>query len=171
MEIVLNNCTIRSFKQEDALSMAYHANSKNIWLQLRDTIPYPYKQKDGDFFIDLVLKQKPERNFAISVDDKAVGAIGIVLQQDIERFSAEIGYWLGEDYWGQGIATAALKAVTQYSIEEFNLNRLFALPFTKNKGSVRVLEKAGYVLEGRLRNSAFKNDHFEDQFLYAFLKS
>ncbi len=171
MEINLINCTVRSFKIDDAPSLAFHANNKKIWLQLRDIFPYPYSEKDAEFFIDLSLKQKPERTFTIAVEDKAVGAIGLVLQQDIERFSAEIGYWLAEKYWGLGIISEALKAVTKFSMNAFKLNRLYALPFANNAGSARVLENAGYVLEGRLRESAYKNDRFEDQFIYAYLKS
>jgi ribosomal-protein-alanine N-acetyltransferase len=170
MEIILKNSIIRSFKIDDAPSLAYFANNKNIWLQVRDAFPHPYSDKDAELFIETTLKQKPECAFAITVNTRAVGVIGLHLQNDIERFSAEIGYWLGEEYWGRGVLTEALKAVTEFGFEEFNLNRVFALPFARNVGSVLVLEKTGFNMEGRLIKSAFKDGQFEDQFLYAYLK-
>jgi len=83
--------------------------------------------------------------------------------------SAEIGYWLGEFYWGRGIASEALAAVTAYAIEKHQLTRVFAVPFAWNTASCRVLEKAGYVLEARLRRSAVKDGKLTDQFQYAFI--
>jgi RimJ/RimL family protein N-acetyltransferase len=170
MEIRLENCTIRSFKINDAPSLAHHANNKNIWLQLRDVFPHTYSEKDANFFIELCLKQNPQRNFAITINDEAVGAIGFTLQQDIERFSAEIGYWLSEKYWGKGITTNVLREMIKYGFETYKLNRIFALPLAKNEGSLRVLEKAGFEREGLLKQSAFKNNRFEDQFIYACLR-
>ena len=114
-------------------------------------------------------RTEPETVFAIVVDGNAVGAIGFVLQKDVDRVSAEIGYWLGEPYWGRGITSEALAAVTQYAIENYELTRLFAVPFSANVASIRVLEKAGYALEGRLRRSAIKDGQIVDQVLYAFI--
>ena len=99
----------------------------------------------------------------------AVGSIGFRLQTDVERFSAEVGYWLGEEFWGRGVGTAALKAVTKYAIRAHSLNRIFALPFEGNIASMRVLEKAGYIKECQLRKSAYKNGQFVDQILYAYI--
>ena len=114
-------------------------------------------------------ERRPETVFAIDVEGAAVGAIGFVLQKDVDRVSAEVGYWLGERHWGLGIATEALGAITQYAIEKHSLTRVFAVPFAYNKASCRVLEKAGYVLEGRLRRSAIKNGEVVDQLQYAFI--
>ena len=111
----------------------------------------------------------PETFFAIAVGGEAVGGIGFVLQQDVERVSAEIGYWLGEAFWGRGIVTEALAAVTRYAIEQHQLTRVFAVPFAYNAPSCRVLEKAGYVLEARLRRSAIKDGTVVDQLQYAFI--
>ena len=86
---------------------------------------------------------------------------------DVERFSAEIGYWLGQQYWGRGIVTEALKLVTEYAFQTQNLLRLFALPFANNTGSIRVLEKAGYEREGLLRRSSVKFGEPRDQLLYS----
>jgi RimJ/RimL family protein N-acetyltransferase len=88
---------------------------------------------------------------------------------DVERVSAEIGYWLAEPFWGRGIATEAVVAVTQYAIATHRITRVFALPFASNAASCRVLEKAGYALEGRLRRSAIKDGKIVDQMQYAFI--
>ena len=109
----------------------------------------------------------PETNFAIDVDGQAVGGIGVMLHSDVERCSAEIGYWLGEEYWGLGIMTEALNAVAEYSFREFVLTRIYAVPFAGNISSCRVLEKAGFVLEGILRRSAIKNGVVVDQLMYS----
>jgi RimJ/RimL family protein N-acetyltransferase len=113
--------------------------------------------------------QRPETAFAIAVNDEAVGGIGFVMLSDVERMSAEIGYWLGEPFWGRGIATEAVIAVTRYAIDTHGLTRLFAVPFASNVASCRVLQKAGYVLEGRLRRSAIKDGQIVDQMQYGFI--
>jgi RimJ/RimL family protein N-acetyltransferase len=110
-------------------------------------------------------------SFAIVVDEEAVGGIGFMPNQDIERVSAEIGYWLGEPLWGRGICTEAVRAVTQYAIEQHGLTRIYAVPFTHNVASCRVLEKAGYVREAHMRRSAIKDGVIRDQFLYAFVRT
>src|SRR5207247_5429960 len=97
------------------------------------------------------------------------GGIGFQLQGDVERVSAEIGYWLGEPFWGRGIVTDALVALTEFAIATHGLTRVYAIPFASNQASCRVLEKAGYVLEGRLRRSAVKDGRIVDQLQYAFI--
>src|SRR5207245_1449014 len=106
-----------------------------------------YTRADGEAWLALAAQSQPETNFAIEYDGEAVGGIGLRLGQDIERVTAEIGYWLGESVWGRGIATAALVGLTQYAFPTFNLTRVFALPFADNLASRRVLEKAGFALE------------------------
>ena len=146
-----------------------YANNRKIWLNLRDRFPYPYTKRDAATFLRSVVGHDPETMFAIEVGDQAVGGIGFMLQQDVERVSAEIGYWLGEPFWGRGIATEALTAVTTYAIGRHGLTRVFALPFASNVASCRVLEKAGYRLESRLQRSAIKDGSIVDQFQYAFI--
>lgn len=153
----------------DVTSLVAHANNRKIWINLRDRFPHPYRWSDGRAFIRAALQAQPETFFAIVVDEAAVGSIGFVVQPDVERVSAEIGYWVGEACWGQGIATEALVAVTKFAIETHHLTRLYALPFAWNAGSCRVLEKAGYSLEARLRRSAIKDGRIVDQFQYAFI--
>jgi RimJ/RimL family protein N-acetyltransferase len=169
MHLPLGNCSVRSWETSDAASLVEQANNRRIWLNLRDRFPHPYSSHDAHQFIRRVRAVRPETSFAIDVDGSAVGGIGFMLQQDVERVSAEIGYWLGETYWGRGICTAVLRATTRYAIDEHGLTRVFALPFAYNAASIRVLEKAGFVLEGRLRRSAIKDGTIVDQLLYAYI--
>ena len=166
---MLNTCEVRSWEARDIPSLVEQANSRKIWRNLRDHFPHPYTAADGRRFLKSVRASTSETMFAIAVDGKAVGGIGYVPQKDVERVSAEVGYWLGEAYWGRGIATEALIAVTRYAIERNRLTRVFALPFAWNTASCRVLEKAGYTLEARLRRSAIKDGEITDQFLYGYV--
>jgi ribosomal-protein-alanine N-acetyltransferase len=169
MHLRLTRCIVRSWTNEDLASLVRHADNRKIWLNLRDRFPYPYTRRDGRDFIHLARSQRPETMFAIEVDGEAAGGIGFVPHIDVERVSAEIGYWLGEPFWGRGIVTEALAAVTRYAIETHHLTRVFALPYARNAASCRVLEKAGYVLEARLRRSAIKDGAIIDQMQYAFV--
>lgn len=169
MFIDCGRCQIRSWQWSDEQTLPYHANNRAIWLNLRDGFPHPYTPADAHQWIELVVAASPETSFAIAVGGEAVGGIGLVLQNDIERCSAEIGYWLGQTYWGRGIVTAALKAFTQYAFETFELTRLYAVPFLRNSASLTVLEKAGYQREGIMRRSAIKDGQVIDQALYAAL--
>jgi RimJ/RimL family protein N-acetyltransferase len=169
MTLTLETCEVRSWQPGDVASIVTHANSRNVWVNLRDRFPHPYTERHARDYIRSARGREPETSFAIAVDRAAIGGIGFVLLPDVERVSAEIGYWLGEAYWGRGIATDALVAVTKYAIDRHNLTRLFAVPFAYNTASCRVLEKAGYALEGRLRRSAIKNGEIVDQLQYAFI--
>jgi ribosomal-protein-alanine N-acetyltransferase len=169
MRLPLEGAEIRSWQTADLASLVEHANNKNVSIHLRDRFPYPYTRKDGQGFIRAARTMQPETLFAIAVDGAAVGGIGFHLQKDIERVSAEIGYWLGERFWGQGIASQAIVAMTRYALDRHELTRLYALVADRNPASSRVLEKAGYVLEGRLRRSAIKNGIVSDQLLFAFI--
>ncbi|HEX9543935.1 MAG TPA: GNAT family N-acetyltransferase [Pyrinomonadaceae bacterium] len=160
-------CTIRSWRHDDEERLPVHANNRKIWISLRDQFPHPYTRADAERWLQHITAESPETNFAIDVNGEAVGGIGLVLQADVERCSAEVGYWLSEQYWGRGIATAALKAITEYAFKQLNLTRVFAVPYARNDASIRVLEKAGYTCEGRLRRSAIKEGIVLDQFMYA----
>jgi len=167
--LTLKTCIVRSWRTSDVDSLARHADNRKIWINLRDAFPHPYTKRDARDFIRTVRRRQPETLFAIAAADEAIGGIGFVLHPDVERVSAEIGYWLGEPFWGRGIATDALKAVTRCAIDTHKLTRVYAVPFAWNAASCRVLEKAGYVLEARLRNSAIKDGKLTDQFQYAFI--
>jgi RimJ/RimL family protein N-acetyltransferase len=169
MKLVLRTCEVRSWRTSDVDTLVTHANNRNVAINLRDRFPSPYTRRDGREFIKMARRMTPESFFAIAVDSAAVGGIGFVPHQDVERVSSEVGYWLGEAFWGRGIVTEAVTAITRYAIETHGFTRLFALPFAHNAASCRVLEKAGYVLEARLRKSAIKEGKICDQLQYAFI--
>ena len=169
MELILQRARVRPFRASDVPAIVRHANNRKIWLNLRDRFPHPYTKSDARSFLRMVRSMEPETFMAIDVDGEAVGSVGYVIQQDVERVSAEIGYWLGESFWGRGIATEAGTAVTGYAVEHHRLARVFALPFASNAASCRLLEKAGYVLEARLRRSAIKDGVIQDQCQYAYI--
>ena len=169
MQLDLESCGVRSFRESDAAELARHADNRNVWLQLRDRFPHPYSIDDARGFIAFASGAEPETAFAVTVDGQPVGSIGVVLGEDVERCSAEVGYWLGESYWGRGIATRALVGFTRYAFAAYGLERLFAVPLAANTASCRVLEKAGYRLEGRMRRSAVKDGVVHDQLLYAIV--
>jgi RimJ/RimL family protein N-acetyltransferase len=137
---------------------------------LRDRFPYPYTLAEAEDWLRSVVGVMPETSFAIAVDGAAVGGIGITLGEDIHRRTAELGYWLGEEFWGRGIATAAVRAITEYAFAKFDLVRVWAGVFEWNPGSMRVLEKAGYVREARLRGSAFKDGQVVDEVIFATVR-
>lgn len=139
-------------------------------MNLRDRFPHPYTAADARNWLENVVGRKPETNFAIDVAGEAVGGIGFTLQPDVAHRSAEIGYWLGEAFWGRGIATDALVAVTEHAFSNYDICRLYAHVFEWNRASARVLEKAGYEFEGRLRKSVTKEGHTIDQFMYAMIR-
>ena len=139
-------------------------------MNLRDRFPYPYTDRDARNWLDCIVGHQPETNFAISVAGEAVGGIGFILQPDVARRSVEIGYWLGEKFWGRGIATEAVVAVTDHAFANHDLCRVYAHVFEWNRASARVLEKAGYELEGRMRKSVTKDGQTIDQLMYAVVR-
>ncbi len=162
---------IRSWREDDAASVARHANDRNVWRNMRDRFPHPYSLADARAFIAAAREREPETFFAINAGGAAVGGIGYTLHDDVERIAAEVGYWLGAEYWGRGIMSAAVAAFTRYVFERHReLRRLYAVPFAWNPASARILEKAGYQLEGRMRESAIKDGTVVDQLLYAILR-
>lgn len=167
MEFTTPSCVVRSYRAGDAASLATHANNRKIWLNLRDRFPHPFRESDGAAYISDVLARPKPTSFAITVDDVAIGGISLRLGSDIERLTAELGYWLGEQFWGRGIASDAVRAVTEFGFRELRLMRIFAVPFAHNVASQRVLEKAGYERETLLRAGAIKDGQLLDEYLYA----
>lgn len=171
MELHAPTCIVRSYQPADAASLASNANNYKVWRNLRDRFPHPFTEKDGLAYITDVAGRPVTTSFAIVVDGNAVGGVSLRVGHDIERLSAELGYWLGESYWGRGVTTDAIRAVTRYACTELGLVRVFALPFVHNAASCRVLEKAGYQREATLRCSAIKEGTILDQYLYAAIAS
>ena len=171
MRLSLSRCTVRPWATTDAAALHKHANNRNVSIHLRDRFPNPYEAHHAEAFLDWLTGQPSPTVWAIEADGEACGGIGIEMKTDVERVSAEIGYWLGESVWNRGIATEALQAVTREAFARFEITRLYAVPFADHAASVRVLEKAGYVLEGRMRQSAIKDGKIRDQLMYATYKS
>jgi RimJ/RimL family protein N-acetyltransferase len=164
-----DRCRVRPWRASDAKPLARQANNANVARQLRDRFPHPYTIGDARTFIESVLHAHPITTFAITVDDEPIGGIGFSPGTDVERYSAEIGYWIGEEYWGRGITAEAVRLVSDYAFQQCGLLRLYALPFADNRQSMRVLEKAGYQQEGILRSSSVKFGKPRDQAIYALI--
>ncbi|NUM73323.1 GNAT family N-acetyltransferase [candidate division KSB1 bacterium] len=170
MVLKLTRFTIRPWQHGDEASLAQHANNRNIWRNLRDTFPHPYTLKDAEEWIRFASAENPPRNFAIVVEGEAAGGLGFVLKDDVYRRTAEIGYWLGEKFWGRGIITEAVDAMTEYAFANFDICRIQAGVYEWNPASMRVLEKAGYALEARLRKSIIKDGETIDELIYAIVR-
>ncbi|MFN2541079.1 MAG: GNAT family N-acetyltransferase [Chthoniobacterales bacterium] len=167
MELKLERCTIRDWRMDDAESLAKHANNRRVWLGLRDLFPHPYTVEDGKAFIQRTINDQPTKNFCIEIDGSAVGGIGLQLDEDVNRHTARFGYWLGEEFWGRGIMSEVVPVFVKYCFENFPLHRLYAEAYANNPSSARVLEKADFVLEGRLRKNVVKDGKVLDSLLYA----
>jgi RimJ/RimL family protein N-acetyltransferase len=162
---------LREWRMSDSASVAENANNIRIWNNVRDYFPHPYSEEDGKQFIETALaKPRPAVDFAIIFDGKAVGGIGVVPQKDVERISAEIGYWLGENYWNRGIMTSAVSQMTAYAFAHFPLRKIYAPVFDFNIASQKVLRKAGFEREAILKQAAIKNGKVIDLHYYSFIK-
>lgn len=171
MELRAGSTVVRPWQIGDAEPLALQANDREVWLGLRDAFPHPYGIDDAKRFIGMARQMSPETFFAIEANGKIAGGIGYTEHADVERIGAEVGYWLGRAFWGQGIATAALRLLTSRAFTaNAELRRLYAVPFCSNLGSARVLEKAGYRREGTLRQSAIKDGRVLDQWMYAIVR-
>ncbi len=165
-------CSIRKWELSDAKDLAFALSNKKIQDNLRDGLPYPYTEQDGAAFISSMLSSDENETFAfaITVDGKAVGSIGVFRQANIHRQTAELGYCLAEGYWGKGIMTEAVKQTCEYVFRESDIIRIYAEPFAYNTASCKVLEKAGFQYEGTLRKNAVKNGKIIDMKMYSLIR-
>ena len=162
---------VREWEEADAEAVAEQANDRRVWLGLRDAFPHPYGIEDGKRFIARARAMTPRTYFAIEFPGRLAGGIGYTLHSDVERIGAEVGYWLGHEFWGKGIATTALRFLTTQAFQANpELRRLWAVPYATNAASARVLEKAGYTREGTLRQTAIKDGQVLDQWMYAIVR-
>jgi ribosomal-protein-alanine N-acetyltransferase len=167
VRFALSTCQLREFRKGDEPSLVRHANNRNVWKNLRDAFPFPYKSADARHWIRLATSNGLNYVFAIDVDGFAVGAIGLHPGIDVHRHSVEIGYWLSEEYWNRGICTEAVQVVTNYAFTTLGMSRVHAEVFHWNTASMRVLEKAGFAREGLLKKSAFKDNQWVDEVVFA----
>ena len=163
---------IRKWKPEDAYALSKILNNNKITDNLRDGIPCPYTEVDALNYITEMINSDPNKVFAFAVccNGKLAGSIGIFRQDNIYYRSAEIGYYLSENYWNKGLATYAIKKACEYVFANSDIIRIFAEPFARNTASRRVLSKTGFVYEGTMFSSAVKNGIVEDTVIYGLLK-
>lgn len=159
--------TLRALQNLDAPILAQLANNKKIWDNLRDYIPHPYTLNDAEWFIGQCLQESQPLTFAIEYKRELCGVIGLVPQKDVYRKSAEIGYWVGEPFWNMGIATIAVKLISEYGFIELSLVRIFTAVFEYNPTSMKVLERNGYIKEGIFKKAVIKNGELWDEHRYA----
>lgn len=165
----MSKVVLRDIRLGDADSLVKYGNNLKIWNNMRDYFPNPYKKEDAMFFVDKVNNSKTETAFAISKDDELIGVVGYNLQGDIYHHSAEIGYWIGEPFWGQGITTDALRQAVDHAFNVSKVKRLYTSVFENNIASTKVLENAGFVFEGRGIKSVLKNEEYLDELRYSLL--
>jgi RimJ/RimL family protein N-acetyltransferase len=159
----------RKWKPGDEDSLTKNANNYKIWKNVRNRMPYPYTLSDAINWIGQNQYLDPVTHFAIVVDGKAVGAVGFEMKEDIYSKNAEVGYWLGEEYWGNGISTKALEWIVKYIFSQTDIHRIYASVFIDNLASRRVLEKAGFILEAVHKQAVFKEGKFMDECIYSLI--
>lgn len=163
---------LRAWKTEDAESLAQAANNPAIARNLRNVFPNPYTLDDAIWYINdsIANEGKKQISYAIEIEGRAVGSIGIFVKDDVYEKSAELGYWLAEDYWRKGVMTKAVQMICKEAFASFDIVRIFAEPFADNAGSRGVLEKAGFTYEGTMRNGIYKNGEIHSYCMYSILR-
>ena len=166
------DCIIREWRIEDKSALAVNLNNLKILNNLRDGLPYPYTEQDAEDFIRTMLSANRNSTFAfaITLAAKVIGSIGVFRQENIHFQTAQLGYYIGEPYWGNGYMTSAIKQICKYVFEHTDIIRIFAEPFSHNIASCRALEKAGFKYEGTLKSNAVKCGNIVDMKMYALIK-
>ncbi|HEX2535287.1 MAG TPA: GNAT family protein [Chitinophagaceae bacterium] len=162
---------LRPWKPEDLDSLVYHANNDAVARNMADQFPHPYTREKGEAFLQSAMQGTPPNILAIEVEGAAAGGIGVHLQGDIYCRNAELGYWLGEAFWGRGIMPVAVRQMVAYGFQHWPVNRIFARPFGRNKASQRVLENAGFILEAVFEQTIFKWGQVEDEYVFAIRRA
>src|SRR6266576_4349910 len=170
MQFMFERCTIRTWRLDDAESLARHANNRKVWLAVRDLFPHPYTIQDAHEFLQRTISEQTAMKFCIEIQGAAVGGIGVHPGEDVHRHTATVGYWLGEQFWGRGIMTEAVTVVTDFCFENFPVRGITPDVLAHSPASARVLEKAGFIFEGRLKNNVLKDGELLDSLLYTRTK-
>jgi RimJ/RimL family protein N-acetyltransferase len=161
---------LRPLNETDKSDLAQLANNKKVWDNLRDIMPFPYSVDDAIFFINLTKQEEPRMTFGIEYDGQLCGVIGLIAQQDVYRKTAEIGYWIGEPFWNKGIATQAVKLITNYGLNKLDYIRIHTGVFEYNIGSMKVLEKCGYKRDGVFEKAIIKNGKIFNEHRFSITK-
>ena len=166
------NCVIRKWRLEDKAALSRNLNNINILDNLRDGLPFPYTEQDAEDYIRAMLASDPGKvfAFAVTVGGKVIGSVSVTRRDNIHYRTAELGYYIGEPYWGHGYMTSAVRQICRHVFQRSDIVRIFAEPFAHNAASCRVLEKAGFVCEGTMKSNAEKNGQIVDMKLYALVK-
>lgn len=159
--------SLRPWSMDDLSSLVKYGDNPKIFRNMSDGFPFPYTDAKARHYIERVSQDLPLQAFAIDLNGEAIGSIGIHLQADIHRRNAELGYWIGEPFWGNGIITHAIRDIVEYSFLNFEIDRIFARPFSSNLASHRALEKAGFILEARFNGTLIKNGEVLDELIFA----
>jgi ribosomal-protein-alanine N-acetyltransferase len=159
--------SLRPWAMDDLESLVKYANNYEIARNLMDRFPHPYTHENGKTFINMAMDDAPPHVFAIVIGGEAAGGIGLHPEYDVFRKNAELGYWLGQPFWGKGIMVNAVKQMVEYGFHTLDINRIFARPFGSNLASQRVLQKAGFTLEAELKSTIYKNGEYQDELIYA----
>jgi ribosomal-protein-alanine N-acetyltransferase len=167
MLLDLGDLRVRDWRRDDLDSLLRYANNEKIAANLRDQFPHPYTRREGIEYLNYVRAMDVPTSFAVEFGGEAVGGIGFKRGSDIARLSMEMGYWLGEPFWGRGLTTRGVTAASDWAFDNYKVVRIFAMAFAQNLASIRVLEKSGFECEGTMRRSAIKNGVILDQLLYA----
>lgn len=165
----ISNCCLRPWRSADKSALLRHANNRKVWRNLTELFPHPYTEADAEFWFSIAGKPGPSVHLAIEFDGEAVGGIGIIAGAGVERCTGRFGYWLGELHWGKGLATASARALVGHALTGLAFMRLEASVFEWNPASMRVLEKVGFVREGILRRSVWKDGQLIDSVIYALV--
>lgn len=161
---------LRKFRKSDEENLVKHANNYNVAKFLTNEFPYPYYKEDAESFIAFVSNDNPAKVLAIEIEGESAGAIAITPQTESDSKNGELGYWIAEKYWNNGIATSAIKKMVDYGFKTFDLNRIYATPFIENKASQRVLIKSGFILESNSKVTIIKNNESYDVFVFSKTK-
>lgn len=167
----ISGCSLRAWKKEDGPALVVNANNRNVWRNLTDVFPHPYTEDDAESWIIFASQATSSIHFAIDLEGAAIGGIGIIAGKGVAAHTGQFGYWIGEAYWGKGIATAAARAMVEHAFSGSLFERLEAPVFAWNPASMRVLEKVGFIREGVAKRSVFKDDQFTDSVIYALTKN
>ncbi|MEP7196546.1 MAG: GNAT family protein [Saprospiraceae bacterium] len=158
---------LRPWTLADLNALCKYGNNPNVANNLMNRFPHPYTWDKGMEFISNISKQNPREVLAIEYKSQAIGAIGLHPQEDIFFKNAELGYWIAEDFWGKGIMKSTIQLMLDYAFSNFDFERIFARPFGRNLASQKVLEKCGFTLEAKLYKTIFKNNQYEDEWIYS----
>ena len=161
---------LRPWRREDKQALLRHADSRKVWRNLADRFPHPYTEDDAERWFALAAQAGPDVRLAIERRGEAVGGIGVDAGEGVFRHTGRIGYWLGEAHWGEGVATAAVRALVTRLFDGGRFERLETAVYAWNPASMRVLEKSGFAREGTLRRSVYKDGEFVDSVLFAALR-